>query len=139
MLHKQPSHSNGDTLMIPFRVAGSTVPSRAGTHLTSAGVFKLVWDALADLLGTAATAAIMERASRRAQARAPELVLLSFQRVDGEFGYHVPPAFEHSEVTPGLRAFLEDLRVLLLELTGPVALRRLAQVPQLRAWAEVGP
>jgi hypothetical protein len=105
---------------------------------SGATIFKLLWAALVDLLGTAATAAIMGRASRRAQVRAPELSTLSFQRVDREFGYTLPAVFDRSDGPPAaLRELIDELQPLLFELTGPVALRRLQQVPQLRTW--VGP
>jgi hypothetical protein len=124
--------------MSPFHVRDGSSGVATGPKLSGAGLFKLLWDALVDLLGTAATAAILGRASRRAQRRAPELALLTFARVDGEFIYRVPPAFERLDGPPAaLRALLDDLRPLLVELTGPVALRRLAVVPQLATWAAV--
>ncbi len=126
--------------MNPLRVKDGSPDGASSPKLSGAGLFKLLWDALVDLLGTAATAAIMGRASRRAQRRAPELALLSFQRVDGEFIYRVPPTFERLDSPPAaMRALLDDLRPLLVELTGAVALRRLALVPQLSAWAAVDP
>jgi hypothetical protein len=39
------------------------------------------WDALAELLGTAATATLLKRAAWRAAARSPELAELAIQRV----------------------------------------------------------
>ena len=38
---------------------------------------------------------------------------------------------------PALTALLDELRPLLIELTGQVALRSLARIPELRAWAAV--
>jgi hypothetical protein len=90
---------------------------------------------LVDLLGTAATAAILKRAARRAEVRAPELCTLLFQRVDREFSYTLPAVFDRTEGPPAaLRALLDELQPLLRELTGSIALRKLEQVPQLRPW-----
>jgi hypothetical protein len=135
ILNTQHSRSTGDISMSPASSRGGAPESGGGARLSGSALFKLLWDALVDLLGTSATAAILGRASRRAQARAPELGALIFRRVDREFGYTLPASFERSDGPPAaLRALLDELRPLLVELTGPVGLRRLEQVPQLRAW-----
>ena len=112
----------------------------AATRFSGTALLKLLWDALVDLLGTAATSTIMSRASRRAQRRYPELSALTFQRVDWDFCYLAPPSLDRAEKPQAvLRALFEELRPLLVELTGPVALRRLALVPQLQEWAALSP
>jgi hypothetical protein len=101
-------------------------------------MFRLLWDALSDLLGTAATAALVRRAVRRALPRSPELNEFVIERVDLEFGYRAPSAFSQPTTqAPALTALLDELRPLLFELTGQVALRSLARIPELRAWAAV--
>jgi len=100
----------------------------------------MLWDALADLLGTAATAAIVGRAARRALPRSPELGELRIARVDREYGYVLPGSFERTEgPPPALRNLLDEIRPLLVELTGQVALRHLQRVPELREWAAASP
>ena len=93
-------------------------------------------DELADILGTSATAVVMERATRRALARCQELGGLTFSRVDGHFGYVVPPSFVQA-VGPSaaLHSLLSELLPLLVESTGQVAVRHLEKVPELRGWA----
>ncbi len=115
------------------------MPEGAGPRGAGASgtvMFHALWNALADLLGTAATAAIVGRAVRRASRRSPELSALTIERVDHEFGYILPHEFEEAgEMPASLRSLLDELRPLLIELTGRVALRTLAQIPGLREWA----
>jgi hypothetical protein len=103
--------------------------------LSGAVLFGILWDELADLLGTAATAAVLRRALRRALPRSPELTELTIARVEHEFGYVVPPAFNVARGPPAsLCDLLDELRPLLVELTGQVTLRHLDRVPELRNW-----
>ena len=107
------------------------LPKLSGTAL-----FKMIWDGLVDVLGTAATATIVRRASRLAQPRSPELGELAIERVDQEYRYVVPRSFDRADGPPApLRDLLDELRPLLSELTGQVVLRGLERVPQLREWA----
>jgi len=111
--------------------AAPRVPVASGT-----ATFHALWNALADLLGTAATAAIVGRAARRAARRNPGLTALTIERVDHEFGYLLPHEFDETgELPVSLRALLEELHPLLVQLTGRVALGSLAQIPGLREWA----
>jgi hypothetical protein len=120
----------------PLPPGKAGIPKSMDGKLSGSATFKLLWDALVDLLGTAATAAIIGRAARRGQGQSPELVGLTFERVDREFGYVVPASFERGQNASGaIRTLLEELRPLLIELTGTVALRRLELVPELRSWA----
>lgn len=103
---------------------------------SGADLFRKLWAALADLLGTAATAALVTRAARRAVPRHQELRELAIERIDGEFHYVVPASFGRGGSPPeALRALAGELRPLLAESTGEVALRHLAQLPELRDWA----
>lgn len=107
-------------------------------HALSSGtaIFKMLWDALSDVLGTTAAATVVGRAARRALPLSPELCELNIARVARDYRYVVPRSFERSEGLPiSLRDLLGELRPLLVELTGQVVLRRLGQVPELREWA----
>jgi hypothetical protein len=98
----------------------------------------MLWETLVDLLGSAATATIMGRAARRALRRSPELGELAIARVDREYGYVVPRSFDRPDRPPvSLQVLLDELRPLLVDMTGQVALRRLDRVPELREWAAV--
>lgn len=103
--------------------------------LSGVVLFGILWDELVDLLGSAATAALLRRALRRALPHSAELADLVIARVEEEYGYRVPAAFGLAKgPPPGLRTLVEELRPLLEELTGKVALRHLERVPELRNW-----
>lgn len=106
----------------------------AGTVLSDADLFAMLWDALADVLGTSATAALLRRAARGAMVRYPELVALVIVREDLEYRYAVPGAWDHrsGRASPALRQLVDELRPLLVEMTGTVVVSHLARVPELR-------
>jgi nucleotide-binding universal stress UspA family protein len=126
--------------------AGSGNGARSGSHansgLSSAALFALLWDALADLLGTAAAATLLRRAARRAGSRDPELATIAIVRENLEYRYTLPPAWNDwtkrlsSETAHDTQAALQhlvaELLPLLVELTGPIVVRHLAQIPELR-------
>lgn len=96
-------------------------------------MFRVLWDAMADVMGTATTATLLRRAARRGAARDParsDLADLVIRR-DG-FGYHyeLPAPWDQAPLEP-VRALVLELRPLLVELTGPVVLRRLVALPEL--------
>lgn len=108
--------------------------------LPAAVLFKLLWDALVDLLGNSATATLLTRASRRAQPRCLELRELAIARVDQKFSYAVPSSFHRTRGPPvALRELAVELRSLLAESPGEVALRHLERVPELRNWDAAPP
>jgi hypothetical protein len=113
----------------------------AGAELSMAALFTLVWDALADLLGTAATATLVRRAARRAAVRSPELADLAIERDNLDYHYTVPTAWqdEGGRTPLALRELMRELLPLLVELTGPVVVRHLAQIPELRAREIISP
>src|SRR5689334_877824 len=106
----------------------------AGVALSGAALFALLWDGLADVIGTAATAALLRRAVKGATGRCPELVELVIVRENLEYRYAVPSAWnDRGGATPvALRELAHELRPLLVELTGFVVVRHLARIPQLR-------
>lgn len=107
----------------------------AAAAVSGAVLFKTLWDQLADMLGIMATAVVVNRAARRARTRSHELDGLTISRVDGRFGYVVPPSFAQAKGPPvAMLRLLDELRPLLVELTGPVAVRHLEEVPELRGW-----
>lgn len=119
MTHDEP-HLNADPSV--------ATPAMSGRH-----VFAVLWTELYDLMGAAAAATLVRRAARRASTRAPDLEHLVVTRE--KFGYRciAPPIWE-TDVdleSRDVRALFRELRPLLVELTGPVVLRRLQGVPAL--------
>jgi hypothetical protein len=118
---------------------GAPWHSRASVEPSAASVFTLLWDALADLLGTAAAAILLRRAAQRAAPRNPELNELVIVRDNLDYRYTLPSAWrEGTAVKPrGLLHLIGELMPLLVDLTGPVAARHLVQIPELREWGIV--
>ncbi len=100
-----------------------------------ASLFGVLWEALADLLGTAATATLVRRAARRASERCPELGELVITRDHLDYAYTPPRIWKElriGEPPVALRELLSELRPLLVDLTGTVAINHLDRVPLLR-------
>ena len=98
-------------------------------------LFTVLWDALADVLGTAAAAALLRRAAQRATLHCPELTGLSITRESLEYRFVVPAAWNdpaHAQGRVALCALTTALWPLLVDLTGSVVTNRLAQIPALR-------
>ena len=106
----------------------------AGAGLPACDLFAILWDALADLLGTAATATLLKRAARRAAARSPELAALVIRREGLACVYSCPSEWSRglAGTSPALRELVADLRPLLVEMTGQVVVQHLEQIPELR-------
>ena len=104
------------------------------TERSAAILFKILWDALADVLGTAAAATLLRRAARRAAPRCPELAELGIERENLEYRYTLPSAWKDpAEGTPpALRELVTELRPILIEMTGQVVIRHLEQFLELR-------
>jgi hypothetical protein len=112
----------------------------AAAGLSGATLFKILWDELSDLLGTTATAVVLERALRRARIASRELAGLTISRLDGQLGYAVPPSFvEAKGPSMALSSLADELRPLLVELMGQVAVQHLDRVPELRGWGPAPP
>src|SRR5437879_9645262 len=100
---------------------GAAPGSREDAELTTAQLFAFLWSALADTLGTAATAVLVRRSARGAA-----LDQLAVRREELEYAYTLPPTWP-APAPAGfeeLRELCRALRPLLVELTGTVALRR---------------
>jgi hypothetical protein len=102
---------------------------------TSSDLFAALWQALADILGTAAAATLLRRAAQLAVRRAPELAELSITRGNLEYEYAVPVHWQTPMPEPphALRELSRALWPLLVEMTGSVVVNRLTQSPELRA------
>jgi hypothetical protein len=103
-------------------------------ELRGAALFKLIWDAVADVLGNTATATLLRRAAKRATLRSPELGEFTVLATDAGYTYALPRVLvgrvEHTPVA--LRELVGELRPLLLELTGQIVVRRIEQIPELQ-------
>jgi hypothetical protein len=109
--------------------------SRSDQNVISAAeVFDLLWESLADVLGTAATATLLRRALRQAAARVSWSEPVTVARNGLDYEYRLPETWKqpgNEEAIGALRAVAAELRVLLVELTGPVVVRRLSRLAPL--------
>ncbi|MGQ0507860.1 MAG: hypothetical protein ACT4TC_21370 [Myxococcaceae bacterium] len=99
-------------------------------------LFELIWVALSELLGSAATATLIRRSVKRAVPRAPTLGGITVTKERFEYQYQLPPSWsagsEHPEKSfEDLRELVQELRPILVELTGPVVIHRLYSIPDL--------
>jgi hypothetical protein len=104
---------------------------------SAAELFDLLWETLADVLGTAATATLLRRSVKQAAARTawPEPVIVA--RTGLDYTYRLPAAWKQpgdDAAVDALRIIAAELRVLLVELTGPVVVARLGRLAALRKW-----
>lgn len=100
-----------------------------------AELFDLLWESLADVLGTAATATLLRRAIKRAASQTSwsEPVIVTRNGLDYE--YRFPETWKqpgNEEALAALRVVAAELRGLLVELTGPVVVRRLGRLVPFR-------
>jgi hypothetical protein len=121
--------------MTPIRTPVGGSPVVGTSDLAAAALFAIVWDALVEVLGTAAVAAIVRRAAGRAAAQSPELAEIVIFREDHEYRYTLPHAWSHKteRAPPALQMLVAEIGQLLVELTGTVVVRRLEQIAELRA------
>src|SRR5688572_4495473 len=86
--------------------ATEAVDIRGRGDLNPAALFALVWEALAEVLGTAATAAIIRRAAGQAAEVSPELVDVVIRLENLEYRYTLPHSWSEpdSSAMPGERA-----------------------------------
>ncbi len=97
-------------------------------------VFDILWETMADILGTAATATLLRRAAKRGIARHAALTGVSIRQQDLTYSYVLPSSWEqesNQQALDALRTLALELRPLLIEMTGPVVIRRLGQVAAL--------
>jgi len=110
--------------------------SQSDQDATSAAeLFDLLWESLADVLGTAATATLVRRALKQvaSQASGSEPVIVTRRGL--EYEYRVPETWKqpgNEEALGALRVAAAALRVLLVELTGTVVVARLGRLAAFR-------
>ena len=100
---------------------------------TAGELFDLIWERLADLLGTAATATLVRRATKRAAPKALPTVIVNHNTLNYE--YKVPESWRRAAETNALRSLRDlakELGVLLTRLTGPVVVDQLEREPRFR-------
>ena len=103
------------------------------TQPTAGELFDLLWEQLAELLGTAATATLVCRAAKRAAAEALPTVIVNHDTLNYE--YQVPESWRRAADTNALRSLRDlatELGVLLTRLTGPVVVEHLEREPRFR-------
>lgn len=101
----------------------------------AAELFELLWESLADVLGTAATATLLRRAIKRAASRLSSAEPVIVVRHGLDYESRLPETWTqpgNEEALAALRAVTVELRLLLIELTGPVVVRRLARLTSFR-------
>jgi hypothetical protein len=104
---------------------------------SAAELFELLWETLADVLGTAATATLLRRSIKQAAARTAGAEPVIVGRSGLDYTYRLPDAWKqpgNDEAVDALRTIAAELRVLLVELTGSVVVARLRQLAALRKW-----
>jgi len=104
---------------------------------SAAELFDLLWESLADVLGTAAAATLLRRAIKQAASRTSwsEPVLVVRNGLD--YAYRLPETWKqlgNEEALGALRVVAAELRVLLVELTGAVVVSRLGRLASFRKW-----
>ena len=110
--------------------------SRSDQDATSAAeLFDLLWESLADILGTAATATLVRRALKQVASQTSWSEPVIVTRNGLEYEYRLPETWKQpgNEAAIGaLRVVAAHLRMLLVELTGPVVVARLGRLAAFR-------
>jgi len=104
---------------------------------SAAELFDLLWGTLADVLGTAATATLLRRSIKRAAERTAWSEPLVVARNGLDYTYRLPEAWKrpgNDEAVDALRIVAAELKLLLIELTGPGVVARLGHLAPLRKW-----
>lgn len=112
----------------------ATSDSVSDESCTAARLFGIVWETMADVIGTTATATLVRRSIKRASSRRAELNAVSVVRRGLHYAYTVPEDWgrKGSDPVGALRELVAELAPLLSQLAGPVLIRRLASVPDLQ-------
>lgn len=110
-----------------------TLGARDATACSPSDLFDLLWATLVDIVGSPTTAALMRRSVRHQMAHYRELEELAITRQGFEYAYVVPAAWKHAngQSMTALQALVQSLSGFLVELTGPIVVRRLKELPQL--------
>jgi hypothetical protein len=97
---------------------------------TTAAAFHLLWENLSDLIGTSATATLVRKAAKHAATRVPALATLKITKPAFEYELVVPMSW-NDDGADDLRALVQTLQPLLVELTGMIVVHRLRSIPAL--------
>ncbi len=96
---------------------------------TTAQVFDRLRETLVDVMGTAAAATFLRRAIRKAAKRLPELDAIAITKHRLDYDYLLPDAWKHGRTSLAALAEMSgELEELLLDLTGPVMVRKLRSI-----------
>lgn len=109
---------------------GVQLPPESSAH----ELLDVLWNTMADILGTAATATLLRRAAKRGVPRCAGLSPLNIRQDGLIYCYVVPDTWDlrtDPAAIGALCVLAQELRPLLLEMTGLVVLRRLARVTAL--------
>ena len=106
----------------------------ADAPCTAARLFDIVWETIADVLGTAATATLVRRSAKRLSDRTRDSVGVVITREGFDYRYSLPDGWQRPEreAVAALRELARELSPLLVELTGRVLIRRLDAVRDLQ-------
>jgi hypothetical protein len=102
---------------------------------SAAELFDLLWESVADVLGTAATATLVRRALKQAVSQTSWSEPVIVTRNGLEYEYRLPETWKrpgNEEAVGALRVVAAELRVLLVELTGAVVVARLGRLAAFR-------
>jgi hypothetical protein len=102
---------------------------------SAAELFDLLWESLADILGTAATATLVRRALKQVASQTSWSEPVIVTRNGLEYEYRLPETWKqpgNEEAVGALRVVAAELRVLLVELTGAVVVARLGRLAAFR-------
>jgi len=102
---------------------------------SAAELFDLLWESLADILGTAATATLVRRALKQVASQTSWSEPVIVTRNGLEYEYRLPETWKqpgNEEAFGALRVVAAELRVLLVELTGAVVVARLGRLAAFR-------
>jgi hypothetical protein len=113
-------------------------PAASAEGPTASQLFEQLWDGLADMLGTSATAILLRRAVTRAgqqprHRKGLDGLVIQSERI--EYQYRLPDGWRHARngrAIDALREVVRELYPLLRELTGEIVVRRLERVDALR-------
>jgi hypothetical protein len=127
---------NGDGRNV-HRQQMTFTPSAAAatpTPATAADLFGLLWRSLSDLLGSALTATLLRRSKNAVARRLPSAGEVAIDREGLEYRYTLPPSWSQAtgDGSEAMRALVDELRPLLMELTGAMILEQLDRVAGFR-------
>jgi hypothetical protein len=104
---------------------------------SAAALFDLLWESVVDVLGSSATAILLRRSIKQAAPRIAGSAPVIVARNGLDYTYRLPETWKqpgNDEAVDALRIVAAELRALLIELTGPVVVARLGDLPALRKW-----